>query len=139
MSKHVKQQTEAIENQLKQLEEMRRRLWASAKPDDSFASPACISDLIERYPSLHLAMMAGQLPNGPEEGATIILWGKPDGLGGILNMKPMGVKAFIDAGSLAEWLQTAEDMLNDPQAKWHREKPANRSRKRNKGYGSHRG
>lgn len=132
MSKNVKGQTEAMRKQLADLEAMRKRLVAAAKPDGVEDSPTCIADIMDRYPSLHLAMMAHMVEGGPDEGATITLWGKAEGLGGVLNVKPMGVRAFIDAGTVVEWLQTAEDMLNDPQAKWHKQKPA-RGRSRHRG------
>lgn len=109
---------------------LRKKIVSAAKPDAESLPDASVVDLVEAYPQLHLVMMAHLVDDGPEEGATITLWGKSEGLGGVLNVKPFGVRAFIDAQSLQEWLQTAEGMLSDPDTKWHRSGAKQKAKRR---------
>lgn len=125
---HPKRQSEAqLSAKLSQIETLRRRIAAASKPESEDGQLGHIADMVESYPLLSAVMTAHLERGGPAEGATILLWGKDTGLGGILNVKPLGVRAFIDAGSLVEWLTLAERMLEDPETKWQKDKPRKRS------------
>jgi hypothetical protein len=124
---HPKRQSEAqLSAKLTQIETLRRRIAEACKPDKEDAARGHIADMVESYPLLSAVMTAHLEKGGPEEGATILLWGKEEGLGGILNVKPLGVRAFIDAGSLVEWLTLAERLLEDPETRWQKDKPRKR-------------
>lgn len=133
MTRPTKKPDSPTQAKLDQLAALRARIVAASKPDAADMPEAQCADLVTSHPNLHLAMFAHLIDGGPDEGCTITLWGKDNGLGGILNVKYAGCKAFIDAGSLQEWLSEAERMLSDPEAKWQRE----RNRKRSRAYGRH--
>lgn len=125
---------EQLSEKLRAIEALRQRVAAAAKPDIGDGAIGHIADMVERYPLLVSVMTAHLERGGPDEGATILLWGKEEGLGGILNVKPLSVRAFIDAGSLQEWLDEAERLLGDPDHKWSKEK-SKRSRRGSYGRG----
>lgn len=114
------------------LNRLRSRIMAAAKPDNSTRPETVISDLVEEFPLLHLSLLAPFVEGGPEEGATLILWGREDGLGALLHLKHLRVKAFFDAPSLAELLQAMEKHLDDPDAKWQSDRPSGGSRRTQK-------
>lgn len=123
-----KQSERQLSEKLQRLEQLKERVRQAAKPAVDDAAVGHIGDMVDKYPLLVSVMTAHLEKGGPEEGATILLWGKEEGLGGILNVKPLGVRAFIDAGSLQEWLDEAERLLGDPEHKWAREKSKRRRR-----------
>jgi len=129
MSKRIETRSKEAQAKLDQLRVLKERLIAASKPDHAGMPEAQAGDLVNSHPLLHAVLFAHLIDGGPDEGATVILWGKHNGLGGLLNVKPWGVQAFIDAGSLTEWLSMAEDMLGDPNAKWQREGRRQRPRK----------
>lgn len=131
MTRQRRKDEESGDPRLVALAALRARIVAASKPDSVDLPEAQCGDLVTSHPNLHLAMFAHLIEGGPDEGCTITLWGKDNGLGGLLNVKYTGCKAFIDAGSLQEWLGEAERMLKDPEAKWQRE----RNRKRSRAYG----
>jgi hypothetical protein len=115
-----------LSEKLKQIELLRQRIMDAAKPVRDDLSIGHIADMSDKYPLLCSVLTAHLERGGPAEGATILLWGKEDGLGGILNVKPLGVRAFIDANCLLEWLGEAERLLGDPNHKWAKDKPKGR-------------
>lgn len=124
-----KQQTDAEARnyaKLKQLEELKKRVAEATKPDPNRPEVGHIGDMINKWPLVVSLMTVHLLKGGPEEGATITLWGKDEGLGGLFNAKPLGRKAFIDAGSLQEWLDQAEELLANPDSRL--QKPGKRRR-----------
>lgn len=129
MTRPVKKPDSPTQAKLEQLAALRARIVAASKPDAGELPEAQCGDLLLSHPNLHLALFAHLIEGGPEEGCTITLWGKDDGLGGLLNVKYAASKAFINAGSLQEWLGEAERMLSDPDAKWQRERNRKRPRK----------
>lgn len=121
MSGKGKAPIQELSEKLQRIEELKRRIAAAAKPDAGDVRVGHISDMVEKYPLLVSVMTAHLERGGPEEGATILLWGKEEGLGGILNVKPLGVRAFIDSECLVGWLDEAERLLGDPDHKWAKE------------------
>lgn len=117
----------SLSDKLQKIEELKRRVAAAAKPVKDDATIGHISDMVEKYPLLVAVMTAHLERGGPPEGATILLWGKEEGLGGILNVKPLGVRAFIDSECLVGWLDEAERLLGDPDHKWAKDKSKRRS------------
>lgn len=117
-----------LSEKLRQIEAMRQRIMDASKPVKDDKSIGHIADMVVKYPLLCSVMTAHLERGGPPEGATILLWGKEDGLGGILNVKPLGVRAFIDANCLQEWLEEAERLLGDPDHKWAKDKAKARPR-----------
>lgn len=103
---------------LKQLEELKARVIAATKPDPERPALGHIGDMQEKWPLVTNLMTCHLLKGGPDEGATILLWGKEEGLGGIFNAKPLARRVFIDAGTLQEWLDEAERLLADPDGSW---------------------
>jgi len=133
-----KQPERVLSEKLQKIEELKRRIVNAAKPDPDDATVGHISDMVEKYPLLCSVMTAHLERGGPEEGATILLWGKEEGLGGILNVKPLGVRAFIDSECLVGWLDEAERLLGDPNHKWAKEsRKPRRNRSRPFGKGGH--
>lgn len=108
---------------LAMLNAMRSRIMAAAKPDNVSRPESVIADMVEEFPLLHLSLLAHLVEGGPDEGATIIMWGREDGLGALLHLKHMRVKGFFDAPSLAELFGAMESHLADPEAKWQPESP----------------
>jgi len=104
------------------LRAMRERIKANVKSPDVDLSSAQCADLINSHPLLHAALFAHFIDETLEEGATLVLWGKEDGLGALLNMKPYSAKAFFNAGSLLELLDSFEAALGDPEFKWGRDR-----------------
>lgn len=127
---------EDLSEKLQRIEELKQRIANASKPQADDAAIGHIADLSNTYPLLASVMTAHLEKGGPEEGATVLLWGKEEGLGGILNVKPLGVRAFINAGSLQEWLDEAERLLGDPGHKWDKEK---RKRRQGGSYGRSKG
>lgn len=128
----AKQQTDAEARnyaKLKQLEELRKRVFDATKPDPNRPEVGHIADMIAKWPLVTSLMTVHLLKGGPDEGATITLWGKEEGLGGIFNAKPLARRAFIDAGSLQEWLDQAEALLADPDSRLQKPGKAKRYRK----------
>lgn len=128
MTKNGRDDVKQLSAKLKQIEELRKRIATAAKPDVGDPAAGHISDMVEKYPLLVAVMTAHLERGGPEEGATILLWGKEEGLGGILNVKPLGVRAFINSECLVGWLEEAERLLGDPDHKWDKDKAKARSR-----------
>lgn len=122
MKKNERPDEKQLSAKLQQIEALRRRVAEAAKPVREDQTIGHISDMVERYPLLVAVMTAHLERGGPAEGATILLWGKEEGLGGILNVKPLGVRAFIDSECLVGWLEEAERLLGDPDHKWAKEK-----------------
>lgn len=116
----TKQQTTAEARnyaKLKQLEELKKRVADATKPDPDRPECGHIGDMINKWPLVASLMTCHLLKGGPDEGATITLWGKETGLGGVFNAWPLGKKAYIDAGSLQEWLDQAEELLANPDSR----------------------
>lgn len=104
------------------LRAMRDRIKATVKSSDVSLAEAQCADLINSHPLLHAALFAHFIDETLEEGASLIIWGKEDGLGALLNMKPYAAKAFFNAGSLQELLDCCEAALGDPDFKWGRDR-----------------
>lgn len=121
-----KQGERQLSEKLRQIEALRQRIMDASKPVKDDVSIGHIADMVGKYPLLCSVMTAHLERGGPPEGATLLLWGKEEGLGGILNVKPLGVRAFIDSDTLQGWLDEAERLLGDPTHKWAKEKKAKR-------------
>lgn len=128
--KITEEKKKQLEQKLQQLNDLKARLFKAAKSSEPDLEQAQAADLVAAYPLVHAMLFAHLIEGGPEEGATILLWGKDDGLGGIFNIRSWGKRAFIDAGSLQEWLQQAEDLLANPDTKWQSESRRKRSTKK---------
>lgn len=98
---------------------------------EDFPEAGC-KEILDKYPLLHSAIFAPFQEGGPEEGATLIMWGSDGGVTILCNLKWLKAKAYFTHTSLWEALESIERALGDPQFKWQREKPQKRSRK---GYG----
>jgi len=75
-SKKVESQIREMDQRLKDLESLKKRLRETAKPDADDAQCGHIGDLVNSHPLLTAMLTAHLLKGGPEEGATITLWGK---------------------------------------------------------------
>jgi hypothetical protein len=116
-----------LNEKLAALERLKEQVRLAAKPVVDDAAIGHISDMTDKYPLLVAMMTCHLVKGGPAEGATILLWGKEEGLGGILNVKPLGVRAFIDSECLVGWLDEAERLLGDKGHRWAKEKKQKRS------------
>lgn len=114
---------------LKQLEELKKRVLEATKPDPNRPECGHIADMITKWPLVVSLMTCHLLKGGPDEGATITLWGKDEGLGGVFNAWPLQRKAFITAGSLQEWLDEAEELLANPDSRLQKPGKQKRSRR----------
>lgn len=125
----------AVDERLVTLADLRERIRKAAAVDAGRPEIGHISDATFGRPLLANVLQAHLLDGGPDEGATIIIWGDPEGLGGMLNVKPLGVKGFFTAGSFTEALDCMEAMLADPEFKWKRDKPQKARRNKNRPFG----
>jgi len=126
--KAIGDQVRKASEKLEELNKLRARIFLMAKGEPE-AYEAQAGDMVMTYPLMHSLLFAHFLKDGPEEGATLTLWGNPDGLGGVFNIKPWGVKAFFNGGSLVELLGEVEHALGDPEFKWRMERKSKRYRK----------
>lgn len=124
-----------VDERLATLSSLRERIRKAAAVDAGKPEVGHIADATLERPLLANVLQAHLLEGGPEEGATIIIWGDPDGLGGMLNVKPLGVKGFFTAGSFLEALDCMEAMLADPDFKWKRDKPQKPRRNKSRPFG----
>ncbi len=128
-----KQQTDSevkATTTLTALRAMRDRIRSTVKSADPDLSHAQCADLINSHPLLHAALFAHFIDETLEDGATLVIWGKEDGLGALLNMKPYSAKAFFNAGSLQELLGCCEAALGDSDFKWGRDRRRRAPRRR---------
>lgn len=79
-----------------------------------------LRDLSPQFPTVAELLMASALPGGPEKGMKLSIWGDNEGLHMAAMVYPLDVQAFYVADTLQEALQSLENHLNDPDAKWQK-------------------